>query len=553
VEPRRPRALEAGLFLVVVALPLALFPLSDSAFVDVKLLVLAAGTLLVWASGLPVDRRLAPPALALGAVLGVAAVAGVDRAASVVGDLRPTALAMFACVLALVVVAPSIPTALLDRARGWLVWTAVTASVVLAAEHLTPDVLDAVAGTLSFRGSTLGNPVLLAGFLAAAIPAALAADDRPRWRAPLVFAILGSGFALIGERSAVLLPVAAFGAAWWIQRPPARRLLLAGAILAASMAFWLVAPDPASDEAAVTDPGRVTGQFGTLAAEQDRLAVWSAQIRGVIDRPALGWGPGNEWSAFVSSATPGEIRTATRYWADAHNLPIEIGVISGVAGLAAFTWLLVRLAPRMVRAPDRRAWATAATATLAIYALYEPLDITLTPLMFLFAGAAVGAPPNARLEDARDEPRDPAGPRSPVGLRAMVGAILVAVTAVAGIGLASSGLERWGRTHAFSRWALERAWAIAPWRISAGEALAIDLAIDGRSGDEGAAAEAREVVDRLVEAHPRNPGIRLLAADVELLLRNFAGTQAWIREQLRVFPSDSVVVPEEEPGITVPG
>ena len=107
--------------------------------------------------------------------------------------------------------------------------------------------------------------------------------------------------------------------------------------------------------------------------------------------------------------------------------------------------------------------------------------------------------------------------------------------------------------HAFSRWALERAWAIAPWRISAAEALAIDLAIDGRAGDDAAAAAARDVVDRLVEAHPLNPGVRLLAADVELLLRDLAATQAWIREQLEVFPSDSVVVPEEEPGITIPG
>jgi hypothetical protein len=296
----------------------------------------------------------------------------------------------------------------------------------------------------------------------------------------------------------------------------------------------------------------VTGQFGTLAAEQDRLAVWSAQIRGVLDRPVLGWGPGNEWSAYVSSATPGEIETATRYWADAHNLPIEVGVIGGFAGLAAFGWLVVRLAPRLVRAPNRRAWATAATATLAIYALYEPLDVTLTPLMFLFAGAAVGAPPGAR-DAAAEGARRASTPWFARGLRAVVGATLVTVSVIAGVGLASSGLERWGRTHAFSRWALERAWTIAPWRISAGEALAIELALDGRSGDQRAEAEAREVVDRLVEAHPRNPGVRLLAADVELLLRNFAGTQEWIREQLRVFPSDSVVVPEEEPGITVPG
>ena len=41
--------------------------------------------------------------------------------------------------------------------------------------------------------------------------------------------------------------------------------------------------------------------------------------------------------------------------------------------------------------------------------------------------------------------------------------------------------------------------------------------------------EAREVVDRLVDHHPMNPGVRLLAADIEILLRNLPGTQDWIR------------------------
>ncbi|MGH2590501.1 MAG: hypothetical protein ACRDGW_06865, partial [Actinomycetota bacterium] len=104
-----------------------------------------------------------------------------------------------------------------------------------------------------------------------------------------------------------------------------------------------------------------------------------------------------------------------------------------------------------------------------------------------------------------------------------------------------------------ARWAVENAWAIAPWRLSAGEALALDLAIDGRAGDAVAAAEAREVVRRIVSAHPLNPGVRLLAADVELLLRNFPGTQAWIRAQLEIFPNDDVRVPAEEPGLTIPG
>jgi len=206
VEPRRPQALEAGLFLLVVALPLAFFPLSEAAFVDVKLLVLALGTLLVWSSGLAADRRLVPPALALGASLALATVFGVDRAASLVGDVRSTGITMFACAIALVVVAPSIPERLLHRARGWLVGVGVVVSLVAVTEYVSPNLLNRLAEDESLRGATFGNPVLLAGFLAASIPAALAGDERSRWRTVLAFAALGSGFAVIGERSAYLLP-----------------------------------------------------------------------------------------------------------------------------------------------------------------------------------------------------------------------------------------------------------------------------------------------------------------------------------------------------------
>ena len=89
---------------------------------------------------------------------------------------------------------------------------------------------------------------------------------------------------------------------------------------------------------------------------------------------------------------------------------------------------------------------------------------------------------------------------------------------------------------------------MAPWRLTAHEALELSLAVDGRAGDETAAAEAREVVDGVVEP-PAQPGVRLLAADVELLLRNFPATQAWIRDQLATFPYDSVTVPAAEAGL----
>jgi hypothetical protein len=311
----------------------------------------------------------------------------------------------------------------------------------------------------------------------------------------------------------------------------------------AAIVLWTFLPSSAGGG---PKPSRVVGQFETLTAERQRVTMWRAQASAVVGRPVLGWGPGNEWSAFVTSGSGAQIREAGRFWGDAHNLPLEVGVIAGAAGLAAFAWLLVRLVPRTVRPSRSRSWAAASVIALAVYSLYEPLDVTLTPLMFLLAGAAAGLPTH-----------DPAPRTERTALRTRsarlgVGALIVVVTAVAGIGLVASALEQWGRTHYGARWALEDAWSMAPWRISAGEGLAIDLALDGRLGDERAAAEARKVVDRLVRAHPSNPGIRLLAADVELLLRNFPETQAWIRRQLEVFPNDDVRVPTQDPGLSLP-
>ena len=539
MESSRPQALEAGLFLIVVALPLAFFPLSEAAFIDVKLLVLALGTLLIWVSGVPVDRRLAAPALALGVAVALATVFGVDPAESLVGTIRLTGVVTLASTLVLVVVAPCVPEPLLARARTWMVRVAVVLAAIAVMEHLAPELLDLVAKRESFLGATFGNPVLLAGFLAASIPAALAEGSGSRWRTVVVFAALGSGFAVIGERSAYLLPPAAFVATWWFLRPPARRIAVAGAALVVAFAVLTLLPTQGSENA---DPSRVAGQFGTLRAERQRFAVWGAQIRAVADRPVLGWGPSNEWSAFVSSGTPAQLRTAGRFWADAHNLLIEMGVISGLVGIAAFLWLLFRLVPRVARAPRSRGWASASAVTLAVYFLYEPLDVTLIPMLFLLAGAAAGG--RAMVASPAAAWRRPA--------QVATSLVLIAATGVAALSFVSASIEQWGRTHSGSSWAFERAWAIAPWRVSPAEALAIELAIDARAGDQTAADEAREVVDRLVDAHPLNPGLRLLAADVELLLMNFPGTQAWIREQLEVFPSDVVLVPEEDPGTTLP-
>jgi O-antigen ligase len=544
VEAQRPRVLEAGLFLLVVALPLAFFPLSRGAFLDVKLLVLTAGTLLLWLSGLPVDRRVAVPAFVWAGVVVVAALAGVDPVESLVGTVRGSGLVLLLCAATIVAIAPSLPAPLLERARGWLLTCGMAISVVAVTARVAPEILEPLARRVSFVGSTLGNPVRVSGFLAACIPAILAVRGRRAWREALLFGVLGAGLAAAEERSAYLLPVVALVAAAWFVRPGWRRVALAGGCIAVVLGLWAFAPRGIVSDGPI-ERYTAVGQFQTLTGERQRIALYGANARAVAERPILGWGPANAWSGYLSSGTASQIEQAGRNWADAHNLVLELAVVSGVAGLAAFGWLLVRLVPRAVRSSRSsagRGWLLAAATTLAVYALVEPLDVVLTPLLFLLGGAAAG------LETAAAE----AGARRRPPIRIGVAVVVAGVCGITAVNLGASALEEWGHTHYGSDWALRAATDLAPWRLTASEALATNLAVEGRAGDEVAEREARDVVDRLVGNHPMNPGVRLLAADVELLLQNLPGTQEWIRRHLTVFPNDTVTVPIEEPGITLP-
>ncbi len=551
MEARRPQVLEAGLFVLVVALPLVFFPQSRDAFLDVKILLLAGGTLLVWVSGLPIDRRIALPAFVWCGVVVLAALAGVDPVESLVGTVRGSGLLLLLCTAVLVAVGPSLPEGLLQRARRWLLWTGVIVAAVAVTSRLAPGALEPLARRVSFVGSTLGNPVHVTALLAACLPTVLA-EKRWRWTGVLALAILALGFASAEERSAYLLPIVAIGASAWFLRPGWRRVASALGVVAAALAIWALAPSAAvSNEP--SDRFTAVGQFQTLEGERQRIAVYQADVRAFADRPLLGWGPANTWSGFLSSGTAGQIEQAGRNWADAHNLLLEIAVVSGVIGLVAFGWLLLRLAPRTLRPPPGRAWAAASAVTLVAYALVEPLDVVLTPLLFLLAGAAAGRAAGVASEPT-DDPSDRARSRDgmTVAGRVSTAVVLVAATLLAAVNLGASALEEWGHSHAGSNWALRAATDLAPWRLTASEALAISLAVDGRAGDTAAATEARDVVGSVVRDHPMNPGVRLLAADVELLLRDFPATQGWIREQLETFPNDSVTVPVTEPGWSIP-
>ena len=259
----------------------------------------------------------------------------------------------------------------------------------------------------------------------------------------------------------------------------------------------------------------------------------------------MGWGPGTTQVAYLTSATPADIEEATRRWADAHNLFLETTVTSGILGLIPLVALFVLLVGRAWRAGPERAWSLGAAAALGAYAMVEPLNLVLTPLLFLFAAMAAGL--RAREPASRDE-------RTPRGVRLGVGIVLSLSLVVSLTMIAGATFERWGREYG-EEWAYRAALRVQPWRLTSTEQLALQLAAQGRTGDQEAGAEAKRIIAEGVERFPWDVNVRLWAADVDTLLNDPAGSRAWRRQHVERFPADETVLTDDAPdgGFTLPG
>jgi hypothetical protein len=536
--PRRRGALTAGLMLVVVGVPLILTPFTTAPFSDGKLVLLLAGTLLVaiGCRGRGPDPGLVAPAAIFIAVELLAAAAGVDTMRSLLGlEQGGDSVLLLCCAATLLVTASTFPEELIARLPKWIVGVGLAIAAVELLYRTVPSAIAAAVPDLSLVGSTLGNPVFAAAMLSVALAVVVS-----RWRLTSVATIaclvaIASGLGTVGERSAYLVPLVAVTVALWRRRPGITRSLLVVGLVGGTLAAWIaigrVLPATQSSVSPVVE-------FETPAAEQARFAVYSADAKGFLHRPFLGWGPGNTWSAYVSSASPREMATAGRGWADAHDLFLEVAVGSGVLGVAALVWLLLAGLRRTRRVPPERSWIVASAVALGLFQLGEPVNVVVTPTLFLLLGLCVM--PSAQ---AKEAPRRSAVRGASIACVGILSAGLVLST----VAFAASTLEHWGRGYG-ELWADRASHAVAPWRVTAGENLAIRLAVDGRSGNVSAGREALALSEGLVAAHPWDPTVRLTASDVARLLQRPGEADAWAAAQLRRFPSDTR--PESRPAPT---
>ena len=243
-------------------------------------------------------------------------------------------------------------------------------------------------------GGPFGNPMLLgvymlanAGLAVALGARAFAAANRRAaagWGAAALvnlagLVLTGSAAALVGMLGAA--GFAAFAFAWLAKGR--RRLLAAGVLvaLAGGTAFVGARFVDSGNAAGVVPLERSASQSTAAAAlryigavnlrrpsVQSRLAAWEAGLEGFVDRPWLGWGPGNYRTAFGLFGT-GYAAYATPH-DQAHNKLVEVAATTGLAGLSVWlaTWglaLAVLLRAARASGPSDRAFAVLLAAALA--------------------------------------------------------------------------------------------------------------------------------------------------------------------------------------------
>jgi O-antigen ligase len=420
---------------VAVLLPVLFLPVAVDGFILPRAALALVGGAAVFGAGLLYGRRrlgrLAAPAAAVAVAALLAAAFSVAPNLSAVGAYgRYESLPMRLAYLGLLVGAAWLG----ERRRlvdGFLLGCGL-ASVEAVGQ--------ALLGALPRPDGNLGQPNLLAGLLAMALPLALSRaigehDEESREGPALSWAALGIW--LSRSRS---LGAGREGSADWRWLVMAT-LLAAGLAASTSRSGWLAALAGSTVLAvrlapqrirlpAVIAGGLIVGVAAVLVVStplrqlnQDtgsaRLGVWQDTLRLVAARPLFGWG----------EDTLGLIygRYQSRDWEPgdsfdrAHSLPLDLAAAQGIVGLAACAWLFGVWWLAVVRHRRLAGFAGAAAAYLA-WALLNFDWAPATAALWLLAGAAWPA--------GKERPRSSVAWRGVLGGAAVGVALALAATAV---------------------------------------------------------------------------------------------------------------------------
>ena len=247
---------------------------------------------------------------------------------------------------------------------------------------------------------TLGNPVFLGGYVSLLLPVAVALavqSSGPRWWAYAALSALLYGALVASQTRAAWVASATGGLlllGWAIRsRTGWRRLTALAAIFAAvTMIMALTRPDaPLSQRAAAT----VDLSDESLG---QRLYLWKHTLPLIAQRPILGWGFSTLMGVFPDMGSPEYLRVfgPTLMLIDTpHNEALHIAFSTGLAGLAAYSWVWAAIAACLYaalrRGTTRPRLDGALLAGLAAYLVWLQLawnHIGPANIFWTFAGVA---------------------------------------------------------------------------------------------------------------------------------------------------------------------
>lgn len=220
--------------------------------------------------------------------------------------------------------------------------------------------------------STIGNPTYFAAYLLFHVwlLAILMHQYRAKlWLMALYGALLVAELVMIyftATRGVVLalvavaIPLAAALVLFWNRAFGAsRRGWSAGRIAAASVlgfiivmpvVFWSIrASDVIQANPALRRLTNYSLQEGSI---QDRTMIWGMSVRGVMERPLLGWGQENYYLVFQKYFNPG-LYGAEPWFDRSHNIVLDWAVHTGLLGLAAYLGIFAVALRQIIRAMRR--------------------------------------------------------------------------------------------------------------------------------------------------------------------------------------------------------
>ncbi len=93
---------------------------------------------------------------------------------------------------------------------------------------------------------------------------------------------------------------------------------------------------------------RLTHYSGNNNTLSPRIICWKLGIRGIADRPLMGWGQENFSYGFAQYYDPAILLSSGYSWYDrAHNVLIDLGFSAGVLGVLAYSFIWVSLVGRL--------------------------------------------------------------------------------------------------------------------------------------------------------------------------------------------------------------